>query len=98
MTMLTMALYQWFNAWNCRSERRSLLSIGFMSNKWLILATLLVAILQVLQIYTPFMNYIFDTVPLKGSDWLLAVGITLPILLLEEIRKYQMRQIDKKAD
>lgn len=98
MTMLTMALYQWFNAWNCRSDRRSLFSLGLSTNGWLVVATLFVAGLQCLQLYAPFMNYLFDTVPVNGKDWLLAISITAPILLVEEVRKYIMRRIDKKAN
>ena len=35
-------MFQWFNAWNCRSLTKSVFQLGFFSNKWLILATIFV--------------------------------------------------------
>ncbi len=92
MALLTMAMFQWFNAWNCRSDRRSILSCGLFSNKWLIAATILVLLLQILLIYAPFMNYIFKTVPLSLTDWELVIAISFPIVLIYEIRKWFMRR------
>ena len=87
MTLITMAMYQWFNAWNCRSETRSLLQLGLFSNKWLILVMAIVLFLQSAIVYVPFMRHIFKTVPLSASDWLVILSITAPIILLEEVRK-----------
>lgn len=87
MTLVTMAMFQWFNAWNCRSERKSLYQIGFFSNKWLIIATLFVLSLQFALVYMPFMQYIFKTVPLSLTDWGLIFGLSAPIVLIEELRK-----------
>ncbi len=91
MTLLCMAMFQWFNAWNCRSENKSLWSIGLFTNRWLILATSFVLFLQVVLIYAPFMQYIFKTVPLTGEQWLLIIAISCPIVLFDEIRKYLIR-------
>src|SRR5438132_8410423 len=63
MTLITMAMYQWFNAWNCRSQTRSLFSIGLFTNKLLIAVMILVLALQSAIVYIPFMRYIFKTVP-----------------------------------
>ncbi|MGA9530471.1 MAG: HAD-IC family P-type ATPase, partial [Candidatus Babeliales bacterium] len=52
LTLLTMSMYQWFNAWNCRSETRSLFSLGLFTNRWLILATTGVFILQLFLVYS----------------------------------------------
>jgi len=87
MTLITMAMYQWFNAWNCRSETRSLFSLGLFTNKWLIAVMALVLALQSAIVYLPFMRHIFKTVPLTLHDWLIVVAATAPIILLEEIRK-----------
>lgn len=92
MTLLTMAMYQWFNSWNCRSERLSIFTSGLFSNKWLLAATMLVLFLQIMLIYAPFMHAIFKTVPLTWHDWRIVLGITFPIIILEEVRKFIMRQ------
>lgn len=87
MTLITMAMYQWFNAWNCRSENRSLFELGLFSNPWLIAVMALVLSLQSAIVYVPFMRHIFKTVPLSAHDWIVVVCITAPIVLLEETRK-----------
>jgi len=92
ITLLTMAMFQWFNAWNCRSEDRSLLEIGLFSNRWLIAATSFVLFLQIVLLYAPFMQRIFKTVPVSLSDWLLVIAVSAPIILIEEVRKYFVRR------
>jgi len=92
MTLLTMAMFQWFNAWNCRSDKRLLFSSGLFSNKWLIAATIVVLLLQILLIYAPFMSYIFKTVPLNIHEWELVLGISSSIIVIEEVRKWFVRR------
>lgn len=92
LTLITMAMFQWFNAWNCRSNQKSLLTIGLFSNKWLVLSTTFVFFLQLLLVYTPFMQHIFKTVPLSLTQWLLLILISSSILVAEEVRKFFARQ------
>lgn len=91
MTMLTLGMFQWFNAWNCRSETLSIFQLGWLTNKWLILATLVVTILQVLLIYVPFFQMLFSTVSLNIYQWIFAALISSTILWIEEIRKVVVR-------
>ncbi len=92
MTLLTMAMFQWFNAWNCRSEDRSLFQLGLFSNKWLLGATLFVLVLQGFLLYTPALRAIFMTVPLSAAQWGVVLAVSSPIILLEEIRKFIVRR------
>ena len=92
MTLITMAMFQWFNAWNCRSTRLSLFQLGLFTNKWLLLATAFVLSLQFVILYVPFMQHIFKTVPLSFADWTVIVLVSAPILLLEELRKVFVRR------
>lgn len=92
MTLITMAMYQWFNAWNCRSETQSLFTIGLFSNRWLIAIMALVLALQSAIVYVPFMRYIFKTVPLTLHDWVIIIALTAPIIIMEEIRKIIARR------
>ncbi len=93
VTLLTMAMFQWFNAWNCRSEYKSIFQLGFFKNKWLILATFVVLVLQVAIIYTPFLQPIFSTIPLDTYDWYRALAVSSSILFIEEGRKLIVRFI-----
>jgi len=92
MTLITLAMFQWFNAWNCRSMRRSIFQLGLFTNKWLILATGFVLLLQLFIVYTPFMQYIFKTVPITGAQWGLVFALSAPIVLIEELRKFVVRK------
>jgi Ca2+-transporting ATPase len=91
LTLLIMAMFQWFNAWNCRSEKQSVFSIGLFSNGWLILATVTVLLLQIAVIYVPFMQTIFRTTSLELHHWGIAVGLSSLILVAEETKKYIYR-------
>lgn len=91
MTLITMAMFQWFNAWNCRSQTKSIFSLGLFSNKWLILATLFVLGLQFSILHVPILQIIFKTTALGFHDWAIIVCSTFPIVLLEELRKYFIR-------
>ena len=91
MTLIVLAMFQWFNAWNCRSTTQSIFQLGLFANKWLILATFFVLSLQFLILYIPAMQNLFNTVPLSWHDWGVIVAVSAPILLLEEIRKIFVR-------
>ncbi len=73
--------------------RESIFSIGFFSNIWLLLVTLFVLGLQFLLLHVPFMQKIFDTVPLSFSDWMTIFVVTVPMILIEEIRKFFVRRM-----
>lgn len=91
LTLVTMAMFQWFNAWNCRSEYQSVFSLKFFGNKWLIVATLWVAFLQWLVIYNPYMQYVFHTVPIDGYQWVYIFILASSLLFVEEVRKWFVR-------
>lgn len=94
MTLVCMAMYQWFNAWNCRSEKLSLFQTGLLKNKWLIGATILVFLLQIIVIYVPALQILFKTVPLTFLQWGLAFLVASSIIFIEELRKAIFRKIN----
>jgi P-type Ca2+ transporter type 2C len=88
MALLTMAFFQWFNAWNCRSLHTSLLSMKLLRNKWLVLATLFVFALQVCIVYVPGLRYIFKTVPLSLAQWGVIISVSFSIIIWIELFKW----------
>ncbi|MDP3772481.1 MAG: HAD-IC family P-type ATPase, partial [bacterium] len=92
ISLTTLAVFQWFNAWNCRSEGRSLFQINPFSNVFLVGATLIVIILQLFAVYSPFMQRFLRTTPLAFSEWLVIISIAASIILVEEIRKFFYRR------
>jgi magnesium-transporting ATPase (P-type) len=91
MTLITMAMFQWFNAWNCRSQTRSIFQLGFFANPWLLLAIGFVFLLQIVVTTVPFMQYIFKTVPLSPLEWFIVLLISSSVVILEELRKWVVR-------
>lgn len=87
VALTTLAVFQWFNAWNCRAEKESLFALNPFSNIYLIGATGVVIILQMLAVYNPFLQGILHTVPLSLEDWLVIVPVAASIVLVEELRK-----------
>jgi P-type Ca2+ transporter type 2C len=91
MSLTVLAVFQWFNAWNCRSETDSMFSIRGR-NVFLIAMTAVVIVLQLLAVYTPVLQRILHTAPLTLSDWLLIIVIALSIVVVEEARKFVARR------
>lgn len=92
VSLTALAVFQWFNAWNCRSEERSIFQMHPFSNKYLVGATIIVILLQFLALYTPFFQYLLRTYPLTLSDWLFIIPIASSIIVVEEIRKFFYRK------
>lgn len=90
--MLTvLAVFQWFNAWNCRSDRESIFSGRVPANPFLIAATVVVVMLQVLAVYNPLLQKLLHTTPLALMDWVAVGTIATLIIVAEEVRKGLMR-------
>jgi Ca2+-transporting ATPase len=62
---------------NCRSLTQSFFRIGVFSNPWVIGGILLMALLQLLFTYVPFMNTLLSSAPIGLESWgrILAMGI-----------------------
>jgi len=101
VTLTGLAVFQWFNAWNCRSEDKSIFQLNPLTNKFLVGATMIIILLQLLAIYNPMMQNILKTAPLTLGDWLVILPVATSIIIVEEIRKFFYRRrhqpaLDKK--
>jgi Ca2+-transporting ATPase len=75
-----------------RSEKNSLLRIGLFSNPYMIGAIALTVVLQLLVIYVPFLQGIFNTQALTAPELLAALGLSLLVMLAVEIYKWFLRR------
>ncbi len=91
-TFTLLAVSQWFNALNCRSETKSALSFDLVRNPWLLGGLLLANALQLAAIYTAPMNRIFHTVPISLANFLFLGAAASFVLWVEEIRKVFARR------
>lgn len=91
VVLTTLAVFQWFNVWNCRSNTRSIFQMRLGENKYLIGATIIVVGLQLLAVYSPFFSSVLRTTPLSLYDWLMIIAFSSIIIIFEEIRKFFVR-------
>lgn len=77
-----------FNAFNWRSDRYSVFSLGIFTNKPLVYAVLTTVILQLMVVYVPFLQFAFGTVPLLLSEWGIILALASTTLISMEIVKY----------
>lgn len=96
ISLTTLAVFQWFNAWNCRSQIKSIFTSNPFSNKFLVGATGIVIGLQLLAVYNPFFQKVLRMVPLNGKDWLVITAVAFSIIVVEEFRKIVCRKIRAK--
>ena len=75
-----------------RSERESLFSQGFLSNRPLAGAFLLTVGLQMATIYVPALNPIFKTQPLTIGELALALALSSVVFVAVEIEKFFKRR------
>lgn len=92
ISLTTLAVFQWFNAWNCRSEDKSIFQMNPFSNKFLVGATGIVIGFQMLAVYNPFFQKVLRTVSLSRNDWLVIIAIAFLIVIVEEMRKNVYRK------
>jgi len=93
VTFTVMVAAQLVHAFNCRSDRWSLLQVGVMTNRSLIWAVFVSLALQIAILATPFLQSIFKAAPLPIEDWELLVAMTLiPLAVVETIKWVRRRQ------
>lgn len=90
-TFTVLAVSQWFNVLNCRSELSSALNFSILKNYWLLGGLALGNALHFLVIYSGPMNRIFHTVPIPLADFFLIGAVASLVLWAEEIRKFFAR-------
>ncbi|MBL6954645.1 MAG: HAD-IC family P-type ATPase [Alphaproteobacteria bacterium] len=76
----------------CRTRRQSLLSVGFLSNRLVLLGIGTELVLLALISYVPACNIFFGTEPL--APWQLALSLPFAVLILlgDELRRYFVRR------
>ncbi len=91
-TFTLVAISQWFNVLNCRSETRSVFGADLFRNRWLVGGLLLGNLLHFWVVYHPAMNRIFHTVPIPMEDFFLLGLVGSSVFWAEEIRKWWVRR------
>ena len=91
MTFISLVLIQFFNAYNFRSDRYSVLHRPF-ANKWLNAAIAWEMLLLTLIVYLPFLHRAFGTYFLPLADWAVVVAVAFTISPVLEAAKWMERR------
>jgi len=83
----SMVVFEWFRAFNARSDEHTVFSLGVFRNRWLIIFVSIAILLQIAVIYVPFLQIAFSTVPLGIDKWGIAVLAGGSLFAVDEIRK-----------
>ena len=88
MAFMVLSLSQLFHALNCRNIGKSIFEIGVMKNRWLVMTFVVFLILQVMVCHFPIFNMLLKTQPLNLMQWIIVIGLSFSILLINEISKW----------
>ncbi len=101
MAFVTLSMSELVRAFTARSERYPLLKIGIFTNKWMNVAVLVSIVLVLMVVYVPFLNDIFDTLPLGLTEWELIIPLfMIPSLAAEGVKyfiNWQAKRAEKSA-
>ncbi|NMB11374.1 MAG: calcium-translocating P-type ATPase, SERCA-type [Firmicutes bacterium] len=92
MAFATLAFSQLFQALNARSTE-SLFRVGLFSNKYMVLALLGSASLQLMVMLIPALRRVFGVVPLDVLHWDLVIGLSIAPVVVGEIQKLVLRTV-----
>ena len=87
VAVTTMVFFQFFQAWNSRSEYRSIFRINPLGNPFLFYSMIAAFFAQLAFIYAPPLQWVFRTVPLTGAEWLRILLVSASIIVVVEIDK-----------
>jgi Ca2+-transporting ATPase len=98
MVFTTLVLSQMGNALALRSNYDSIFRIGLFSNKTMILAVLLTFVLQLLLIYFPPFQRVFNTQSLSILELLICLAASgVVFVILEFVKFFRRQRISKNA-
>jgi Ca2+-transporting ATPase len=75
-----------------RSERQSILKTGFLSNPLLLGSFLVMILLQLLIIYVPAFNLVFNTAPLSAVELAYCMVVPWAVFIFAEIIKFTLKK------
>ena len=95
-TFTLLAICEWFNVLNCRSETTSALTWKVLRNHWLVGGLVIGNLLQVAAVFWSPLGSVLHTVPFDLSI-VLALGVVGSLVLwVEEARKLAVRRLSRR--
>ena len=87
ITFCSLVAFEWFRAFNARSDEYTIFRLGVFRNRWLIISISVAILLQMAVIYVSFFQVAFSTVSLGIKKWGIAILAGGSLFVIEETRK-----------
>jgi len=81
LAFTALVIMEMVNVFNFRALRSPLRRVGFFSNPWLLVAWVSCVALQLMAVYIPFLRPFLHTEVLNLSEWLIIIGLSIPLFL-----------------
>jgi len=91
ITLTVLAIFQWFNVFNCRSSKESVFSFKTFNNKYVLLSLFVVVASHVGVLYLPLTQSLLRVEPLSLGVWGVLLTVGLSVILFEELRKLTLK-------
>jgi len=91
LAVTTMVFFQFFQAYNSRSEVNSLFTMNPLGNPFLFFGTIAAFLAHLGAIYLPTMQWIFRMEPIGAMEWLRIGLVTVTVVIAVEIDKWPRR-------
>jgi magnesium-transporting ATPase (P-type) len=91
IAVTVMVFFQFFQAWNSRSELQSVFRINPFSNAFLFFGLFAAFGAHLAVIYVPALQWLFRTEPIALTEWLRILGISVTVVIVVEIDKLVRR-------
>ena len=91
IAVTTMVFFQFFQAWNSRSELQSVFRLNPFGNPFLFFGILASIAAHLAAIYLPAMQWLFRMEPILAGEWLRIILIAFSVIILVEIDKLVRR-------
>jgi Ca2+-transporting ATPase len=92
VAVTTMVFFQFFQAWNSRSETISIFRMSPMSNPFLFFGMVASVFAHLAVIYVPGLQWVFRTVPLSTFEWGEILLVSTTIIMAVEIDKWMRKK------
>jgi len=94
-TFTLLAICEWWNVLNCRSESKSAFTLGLVRNPWLLGGLLAGNLLQIAVVFWAPLGRVFHTVPIGPREVVALAVVGSLVLWVEEIRKLFARERER---
>jgi len=93
VSLSILVVIEMLNAMNALSSSESLLTFFLWHNPMLVYAIILSMSLHFAILYVPVLQGLFAIIPLDWNEWRAVLGISFPVIIIDEILKFFERRL-----